>query len=369
MNKNILFVGSLGHQHIQGFVSSLKSQSDLVFYGISYSENVPTNGLFEEVTTVGNTKNKVINQFLRIVKPIGCIFRLRKKVSVVQFHALSIYAFMSAPLARLFGLKVSYFIWGSDLMRANKFQRLLASIVYHSVHSVVCDSSSVKDIFCTRYPVLKDKIVVNYFGSPVIDKMNELLKNENKLERNNNLYKGKIVVMCGYNASPEQNHINIIRALSKHRNEVHLILPMTYRKSAGYSEKVKEELERLNFSYTFLEDFLADEEMCKYEIDTDVFIHMQQTDAFSSSVAEHLFLGNVVINAEWIIYPDLINNGVIYKSANFSNLENIIDDTLVNLNMYKSEASQNKNKIYELKSQLYCNERYWIPYYESLLVK
>ena len=365
MNKGLLFVGAISHQHIQGFSASIRRYSDYKLYGIDFSDFKDEPEQFEKVLFIKSTKIYLCNQIKRIFLSAWYIFKLRNKISVVQFHSASIYAFISAPIARALGLSVSYFIWGSDLMRANKLQRFLASIVYRNSHSVVCDSNSVADIFKIRYPKMQQKLEVLYFGSPIIDRLLEksTLSQVPDIENCNN----KLVVMCGYNGSTEQNHFKILASLEKYKERIYVIIPMTYRTTNDYIDKIRQYLDSNQFSYLILDSFLTDEEWSKYEMDTNIFIHMQDTDAFSSSVAEHLLLGNILINADWIDYPDLTSNGIYYETANFDNLSNVFGRVLADYNSYHKKYSDNCDKIYKLKSQYYCVHNYWLPYYGRMI--
>ena len=131
-------------------------------------------------------------------------------------------------------------------------------------------------------------------------------------------------------------------------------------------QKVIDLLKSLNVDFLLLDQFLSEEEWANYILSTDIFIHMQVSDAFSSSITEHLLLGHVLINGSWLHYKDLDDNGVYYILSDFENLEqNVKKASDVNKDLQvKLEA--NKDKIVKMKSLNYCIKNYWIPYFENL---
>ena len=115
-----------------------------------------------------------------------------------------------------------------------------------------------------------------------------------------------------------------------------------------------------------MKSFLSDEEWVSYLLMTDIFVHMQKSDAFSSTLAENLLLGHVVLNAEWLDYKDLEVNDVYYIKVSFEKLSSLIDNILKNMDKYKALAKENRNKIIRLKSLKYTISHCWIPYYKEL---
>ena len=146
-------------------------------------------------------------------------------------------------------------------------------------------------------------------GTDTIDAINaqkKLSKEEAKMQLGlTKLY----VITCGYNASPSQNHHKILDAIEKIRTQlpenVCLVFPFTYGGTELYKDEIMQRLEACGINYVMYTDFLSLNELVALRKSSDVFIHMQSSDAFSASVQEYLLCDTVVINAAWLRYPTL----------------------------------------------------------------
>lgn len=95
-------------------------------------------------------------------------------------------------------------------------------------------------------------------------------------------------------------------------------------------QQVKTKLDELGIEYQIYDSYLTDDEVVNLRKSTDLFIHMQVTDAYSSSLQETLICGQKVINAEWLRYKELELLGLPYRLANFENLSASIINELNN---------------------------------------
>lgn len=360
----LLFVGITNHHHIQNFAKSIKKNLGYELYAINtnplYINNEGEQGLFEKHLEVPRYNSHLKDFISKIFSPIKIMSSFKEKIDVVQFHLVSLYTLPLAIIARIKKMKVSCFVWGSEFLRANKLMKLYFNMVFKISHSVVCDSTALCEKLQATYPQIADRISFVQFGSAVIDNLLEA----SRIEK---CSKGKTVVMCGYNGSRDQKQIEIIEALEPLRNQLYLIFPMTYACGDEYRKEVREKAEKDGFEFDLLDHFIEGEEWEEKLIDTDIFIHMQSTDSFSSSVAEHLLLGNIVVNGEWLEYEDLDKENVFYLKSNFNTLCEIVDDCIKNKNKYNDLCVVNKDKIVKMKSLNYCVNHYWKNYFEDLL--
>lgn len=248
--------------------------------------------------------------------------KLNKKYDVVQFHYINLFVVPLEIVAKAKSSKISTFVWGSDFLRAGRFMRIYLGIAFKFADSVVCDSNDVLYELEKVYPKYKYKMKCEYFGSKIIDNM---LSITNSMESKKS---DKVTIMCGYNATPAQNHEQIIQSLIPFKDDVRLIFPMTYSGDEEYKKIIADLLTKEGFDFILLKSFLSDEEWVSYLLMTDIFVHMQKSDAFSSTLAENLLLGHVVLNAEWLDYKDLEVNDVYYIKVSFEKLSSLIDNIL-----------------------------------------
>lgn len=302
-----------------------------------------------------------------ICKFFGTIYmfcNIKERIDVVQFHFLDIYYTLPLVIiSKLKRYKISCFVYGSDFLRAGHIKKQYLKLIFYFANSIVCDSSTLLKKLQVFYPQFNNKFSCINFGSIIIDDLVEKIKSKRFPFIEN---KEKITVMCGYNGSKAQNHIEIINSISEYKDLIHLIIPMTYGCDISYIDKIRGVLETGNYDYELYSSYIPNEQWENIILSTDVFIHMQESDAFSSSLAEHLLLGHVVINADWLKYDDLANVGVYYLEANFRNLPNVFKHVITD---YREEAQKhkyNRDKIVKLKSLSYCCQNYWVPYFSNL---
>ncbi len=360
----LLFVGITNHHHIQNFSKSIKKNLGYEIYAINTNPNYINNkgeeGLFFKEYTVRRFKSRIRDFFSKVFSPIKIMFSLKEHIDIVQFHLVSLYTLPLAIIAKAKGMNVSCFVWGSEFLRANWPMKCYFFFVFMISDSVVCDSAALCDKLCKAYALIKKRFCCVQFGSSVID---NLLESEMPIVKKEN---ERICVMCGYNGSEDQKHIKIMEVLQPLHNNLSLIIPMTYACGDDYRNMVRKSAEDNKFEYEVLDHFIEGEEWENYLRKTDIFIHMQSSDSFSSSVAEHLLLKHIVINADWLVYDDLDYEKVFYIRANFDNLLEKVQDAIKNRNEYIKKCEYNQERIIKLKSLNYCVNNYWKPYFESL---
>ena len=147
---------------------------------------------------------------------------------------------------------------------------------------------------------------------------------------------GKYVIVCGYNANKIQNHIQIIEAIASRKRQLPenllLLLPMTYGRDERYVTLVEKTIEEKGLACRILRDYLPNDELLYVRKCADIFIHAQDTDANSGSLAEYLLCRTKVINAEWLYYPNREKYGKPYYT--FKSFEELGD---VVVQSYKSD--------------------------------
>lgn len=374
--KRITMFGMMYGQHISNFAHSLKNHADYLLYGVNkepkyvlgeeYKKQAQL--AFDEIYELPQSRIKFIDYIIRSIWACFAIVKYAKRSELVQFHAITPFILPLATLVKIFSkAKISSFVYGSDYLRANKISLWCLGRVFSMSDSIVCDSSTLYKELIKGFPQYEPKMSCCLFGSSIIDK---LIKKTEKYPSSSvdKIGGGKKVIMCGYNGLRQQRHLEVIESLKSVAKDFYWIFPMTYYNSdLKYKQDVINRLDDLGVEYEILDRFLTEEEWTNYLLSADIFIHMQVSDAFSSSISEHLLLGHVLINGSWLRYEDLDDNGIYYVSSDFEHLQQNLMDVLNNYDAIEEKLKANKEKIIKLKSLDYCIQNNWIPYFDNLL--
>jgi hypothetical protein len=372
--KIITIFGLIYSQHVCNFASTIKKYSDYRFLGLNKKENIvqgdeyynQSKETFDEIYDLPRSRFHILDYLQRSILSVYAIAKLARKSDIVQFHYISRFVLPLAIVVKIFSrAKISSFIYGSDFLRANKIDEWFIAKTFALSDSIVCDSTNVLDGLKERFPKYRSIMCRCYFGSPIIDSLIKR-KDNNTFKKDE---KDRKTIMCGYNGAKGQQHIKIIDSLENVAKNYYWIFPMTYSiddDAHEYIEKVRNYAEEKGLNYIILDSFLSEDEWIKYLQSTDVFIHMQVSDAFSSAISEHLLLGHILINGSWLPYKDLDDNGVFYISSNFEDLEQKLTDVIKRYSSLEESLKDNKDKIVRMKSLDYCIKNYWIPYFKDL---
>lgn len=283
-------------------------------------EQAPVFGLFSKIPFVRGVSRRV--RTARMVRSYG-------PFDFVHVHLLLVSSVKLAFRCAHPRVPVLLSYWGSDLLRANamRLHRLRGPLRRSAI--VTVSSAAMLDAFRSVYSDLKIEPREIPFGLdllPVIDSLR--LDNGGAVADGLTIpVSGKTVVTVGYNGRSEQQHLMVLTALSGLDREslrnIHVVVPMTYGTTESYVREVEGALSGLPCSSQVLRTHLGPSEQAKLCLATDLFIHAQTTDALSASLQEFLYAGATVLNAAWLSYPELAEDGVVMYS--FSSWEELTD--------------------------------------------
>ena len=131
-----------------------------------------------------------------------------------------------------------------------------------------------------------------------------------------------------------------------------------------YIQDIENVVKRIGVSHITYSSRLSLEDIAKLRIVSDVVINMQDTDAFSGSLQDHLYCSNVLIVGEWLNYVPLDNAQVYYLKTSFLNLTRTVAMVLSDLPAYKKLSKINRIKMKGLTSWEYVLPR-WAEAYRS----
>jgi hypothetical protein len=240
-------------------------------------------------------------------------FSKGKNFDIVNVHFPNMFMSYVYKHLRSMSTKIVVTPWGSDILTRNKKYLKRMAHLYQNADYIATETRTplgkriIDDIV-----VDKNKFVGNFFGSDVIDfalKKGDSISQEDAKKRFG--LSGRYVITCGYNRREQQRHKAIIAAIDSVKNQlpdnITLLFPMTYgiHTRDEYIEGCKKECERRGLPSVFVTDFISVEDVYMLRKATDIFVHVQTTDASSGSLQEYIICNKKIVHGSWIKYEEL----------------------------------------------------------------
>lgn len=252
-----------------------------------------------------------------------------------------------------------------DSIRKNLFVNIDGFTIAHQ---------SMKNDFYNYYGISKDIVWVNKMGLSLLDFIDRIEgKDRNKIRDEWSLPRDKLLITIGTNGVFWQRHDKIIKSITKispkYMDKLFFIFPITYNRTEDHIAKFKTLVNKFGLKHIYLENFLPEEKLAELRIVSDVLIQVQDHDAFSGAMQEHMYAGSVVITGKWLPYQILDKQGAyLHKISELSELPNALKVVMDNIELEKRKAQRNKQIIYNLSSSKKTSEA-WIETYNKLLNK
>lgn len=253
--------------------------------------------------------------------------------------------------------------WGSDLLSKDKGQLENAIPCLNKAKYISYSSDGMDkyfhDVFGDTY---NNKIVRAKFGISIYDVINQVKKDKSKEECKEffGINKNKTSVAIGYNGNIRQHHLDVLKEIGKLEDSVlskiNIVIQLSYGLTSNeYKSEILDSLSKMNVEYTIIEDFLNKEHAAMLRLATDVFIHAQDSDAFSASIQECVYSGSILLNPSWIIYKEFDDLGIDYIIYNsFSEIDGylrkVINKEVLFDNTKKSNLLYNKYSWHAVKN-------------------
>lgn len=271
--------------------------------------------------------------FVHCIESVGCCFWAKKKSRII----------------------LSFF--GSDLLRSSRRQLKMMRFSIKRANYITLGSNNMINAFQDRFSnTFNQKTKKIDFGSINAEhlKENVLKVDYPACKHRFNISETKISILCGYNGSRGQRHIEIIKSLSKLpasiKNKIELVFHLAYGCNDSYKNQIVEEARQSNISFVIVDEYLTGINLVEFRKSIDVMLNLQPTDALSNSMMESLFVGSIVIKGKWLDYPDLVEIGVFFLSIDsVDNLNEAIEKIVSNYSEYKGKT-KNNNRCYDLMS-------------------
>lgn len=372
MNVNILLVGDCNSIYIYDYVRAVllddvyKAGNQYYCFHDSleelkpqYKEYYKNNGI--KVYTVKNKKwiyrfakiNSIIRK--RVLKKI---LNSIEKIDNVHIHfvKLDYFSLLKKYRSKIKNIVITF--WGSDLLRlpVRKYASLQRILCITDV--IVAEPANMRnkiiEVFGTQF---NSKYAYAIFGTAILDEIKFLKTNISSRQAKEycNLPKDKIIITCGYNGKEAQQHDLILDAIDRCdrslKKKLYLLFPVGYGYNDNYFSKIEKKLLDMNVDYKIDKKFYDKYEVSKLRLASDIFIHAQETDGFSSSVIEYIYADNILINASWINYPILDENNVYYMK--FDSIDDLTRQLTNAVKMFadiQKKVSVSNGVLYEIRA-------------------
>ena len=318
------------------------------------------------------------------IRKFGTYFLQKRKVStvaqlvknnnydLVNFHFIPINVLEMVKACKRYNAKVMLTPLGSDVLRVNgryrnNIKRAFSLADYVSFNTNIGFCKEVSH----AYGISANKIVNLGYGSEVISSILELKGKYSRKEYSSiaSIPNSKFNIVCGYNASLAQRQNVILKSLIENKQFLpegyQIIIPLSY---GNDKEVIKRDILSLNENHKlnicFLDYYLSNEQVASLRLITDLFIHIQTTDAYNASLQEFLLTGTTCINGAWLKYPSLERNGAPYIIC--KDLDHL-SDCLKNCICNPSPVFIHDNTISEIVSNSWINRiKDWLSFFNEM---
>ena len=265
--------------------------------------------------------------------------------------------------------------WGSDVMRVENKRaiRQLSRVYSQTKFVTVGKSSSVGQSLVNKFNVDPNKLVRLGWGGEFFDFIRE---NPNSVTTEDAKARfglsNRYVITCGYNTQLAQRHIDIIEAINGVKGQLPenltILLPFTYGKTTfndRYTEIVQTKCRELGLDAVAVEEHLDMLDLLKLRMATDMFVHVQSTDAGSRSVMEYVLCNKKVVHGSWVKYAYLEN----YRPSCYFPVEGMEDLGKRIVEAYHAQVTDLPQEVMDIIMERGWKNRMilWNDFFESLV--
>lgn len=377
--KKILLIGSAIDSHLVRLIRSVK-QFDvdncinfdiLDVWGSTVCSSSYVGKLYNKKKHFGPIcyKIPILSRFVNYYDNKKTIKELASDYDLINIHYITPFTIHVWSDLRKKSKRILISPWGSDLYRIDENVKKKYKVFFTKVPLLSCPQGRFRTYIQDNFAIPQSKLLDLGFGSETIDSIMAYSR-EKETAKEEMGYPGKFVITCGYNRVPAQNHIKIIQSIIAVKEylpkNLLLVFPFTYgNASDNYKKSLIGLLSKNKFDYCFIESYLTNDKNACLRYSTDIFIHFQDTDAASASIIEHILAGSIVLNADWLRYPELEQFGecpyICFSDEN--DLSNKLKDVVLK---NTKVIVNNKCMEYIKKKSWHEVGRQWFQFYKSL---
>ena len=265
---------------------------------------------------------------------------LFQKYDTVNIQMVTVPVFWSFFIEERSKIVTSF--WGSDLLKEKENQDTLIKHWINRSEKVTLHSDEMEKILLNKFQKVDAPIVQLLFPleSQVFDDIDLAIKTPSD----------KITIGIGYNAGELYMHLDCLDEINKLspylKSKIHLLFLFHYRKDPRYTAQVIAKADTIKVSYSIISDKMENQELVQVRKDTDILLMVPTHDAFSATVSEILYAGNIVICGDWLPYSRYKKNEVYLEYiSSITEISERLNYVVSNYEVLKEKAAANKSKV------------------------
>ena len=303
----------------------------------------------------------------------------RGHFDIVDIHYPTPYVRQAMPILKRLTPNIVITPWGSDVMRVDdeKNIKYLTQIYSQASHVTVGRDSQIGQVIMSKFNVNPSKMVKLGWGGEFFDFIQEHSNNITTEDAKARFgLGGRYVITCGYNTQQAQRHEDIMKAISCVKtqlpNNLTILIPSTYvpydslsEQKRQYVDSLKEKGKALGLDVTIVQEHLDLVDLLKLRMATDIFVHVQSSDAGSRSVMEYVFCNKKIVHGAWISYAYLED----YKPSCYFPVNQMEDLGAVILKASQSQINDLPHEVKTIILERGWNHKMaqWNSFFESLV--
>lgn len=311
--------------HLAVFIKNLKKANPLIDITLTTTRDLSefpkdiiesTKKIIRIPTYSGQIRNKSVRKFIEsfLYVKVFAQLSLKNKYGIINIHYPSPRVYHALPWMKRMTKNIVLTPWGSDVMRVEGTAEMLRMRkIYNAATHVMVDPESQLGIeVVTKFKCKASKILPFIWGLDFVDYIEEK-KPKMTVEESKARFglAGKYVITCGYNSRLAQRHEAIIEAIATIKDQLPsnliLLFPFTYGKQPweGYDQVLLKKCAESGLDGVVINDYLDYSELYSLRNATDMFVHVQTTDAASACVMQYILCNKKIVHGSWIKYRDL----------------------------------------------------------------
>lgn len=303
----------------------------------------------------------------------------RGHFDIVDIHYPTPFVKQAMPILKRMTENIVITPWGSDVLRVENENIIkdLTKIYSQAYYITVERESQMGQCLVTKFKVHPSKMVTLGWGGEFFDYIQEHSNNITTEEAKIRFgLDGRYVITCGYNTRQAQRHEDILNAISSVRNQLPhnltILIPCTYvsydslsEQKRRYVELLEERGKKLGLDVKVVREHLDLKDLLKLRMATDIFVHVQSSDAGSRCVMEYVFCNKKIVHGAWIKYAYLEE----YKPSCYFPVERMEDLGAVILKASQTQIGDLPQEVKAIISERGWNHKMaqWNSFFESLI--
>jgi hypothetical protein len=293
------------------------------------------------------------------------------RYDVVNFHFLTPWACIVSRLLRPRTAGTVLTVWGSDFYRSLGWKRAIFGRVLGSFDIINFGNPKTSIAFSQAFPKTEKRLRVCSFGIGKLDLIDSVAKSETTAQIRSvmGIPPEAVVVYCGYNGIPAQNHVKIIEAASRLSPSIQsrcvFVFPMSYGGTESYRAEVKQKLAEATFTHRIIESFNSDTDVARWRLTANILVTIQKTDQLSATVQEHLYCGAVLVAGDWLPYELLAQWNAPMIRTSIESLPGALEAAIRRVGSHSADAGL-KDKILSSSGWLSAIGRWESLYLEAM---